>query len=171
MRNDNTPNGGDADEIHEELMSLGMSDIDMPNVVNPFPLEDDYVPESILEMQNNGQIGDYNDMVAINKSIDQVRLAMFKINEKLRIAEEKVSLSKVEYERKYNREYLLADTAKTSEVRRTIAQIKTEKYENKMLVRQEVVKELVRRTRLMASELEALKTLSYNVRKEMDSSR
>jgi hypothetical protein len=160
----------DNDTDDKGFKELGLSDIDLPHIVNPFPLEQDYVPESILELQNN-QVGDYNDMVAINKSIDQVRLAMFKINENLRVAEARAAKSKVEYDRNYNREYILADSAKTSEIRRTIAQIKTEKYENKLIVRQEVVKELVRRIRLMSNELEALKTLSYNVRKEMDSSK
>jgi ribosomal protein L29 len=157
-------------EKDSDLTDLGNSGIDLPHIVNPFPLEQDYVPESILEMQSS-QIGDYNDIITINKAIDKVRIAMFKVNENLRQAEAKVSESKVEYDRRYNRAYILADNAKTSEVRRTIAQIKTEKYENKLIVRQEVVKELVRRTRLMSNELEALKTLSYNVRKEMDSSR
>lgn len=157
-------------EDQDELTELGSSSIDLPEMVNPFPFEKDYVPQTILSMKIE-QVGDYNDMAAINQAIDTVRIAMFKINENLRVAEAKVASAKIAYDRNYNRSYILASDAKTEGVRKAIAQIKSEAYENKLVVRQDIVRELIRRTRLMANELEALKTLSYNVRKEMDSSR
>ena len=56
-------------------------------------------------------------------------------------------------------------------MRRAIAQIKTEDLENKWRTRDMIVRELNSRLRLMSVELDALKTLAFNMRKELESAR
>ena len=141
----------------------------VPKMVDPFPLEADYVPQSVLSIQA-GQVGDYTDVKAINEAIDRVRIAIFRTSEHLRQAEAKETQARIEYERRFNRAYL-STNARTEGIRRAMASMKAESYENRVIVRSQIVKELVRRTRVMANELDALKTLAYNARREMDVSR
>lgn len=136
---------------------------------DPFPLSKDYIPEEVL-ISESGQLTDYNDMRAVNLAIDKLRLAMYKTADHVKEAERRAATSKLTYEREFNRSYLLSE-GKTDGVRRAIAQIKTEDLENKWRTRDMIVRELNSRLRLMSVELDALKTLAFNMRKELESAR
>lgn len=142
-----------------------------PKIVftDPFPLSKDYIPEEVL-ISESGQLTDYNDMRAVNLAIDKLRLAMYKTADHVKEAERRAATSKLTYEREFNRSYLLSE-GKTDGVRRAIAQIKTEDLENKWRTRDMIVRELNSRLRLMSVELDALKTLAFNMRKELESAR
>lgn len=136
---------------------------------DPFPLSKDYIPEEVL-ISESGQLTDYNDMRAVNLAIDKLRIAMYKTADHVKEAERRAASSKLTYEREFNRSYLLSE-GKTDGVRRAIAQIKTEDLENKWRTRDMIVRELNSRLRLMSVELDALKTLAFNMRKELESAR
>ena len=136
---------------------------------DPFPLSKDYIPEEVL-ISESGQLTDYNDMRAVNLAIDKLRIAMYKTADHVKEAERRAATSKLTYEREFNRSYLLSE-GKTDGVRRAIAQIKTENLENKWRTRDMIVRELNSRLRLMSVELDALKTLAFNMRKELESAR
>lgn len=136
---------------------------------DPFPLSKDYIPEEVL-ISESGQLTDYNDMRAVNLAIDKLRLAMYKTADHVKEAERRAATSKLTYEREFNRSYLLSE-GKTDGVRRAIAQIKTEDLENKWRTRDMIVRELNSRLRLMSVELDALKTLAFNMRKELESAK
>lgn len=141
--------------------------VSIPQWKDPFPLDADYVPEETL-ISESGQLADYNDMKAVNLEIDKLRIAMYKTAEHLKDAERKAMESKLAYDRQYNRDYLLAE-GKTESIKRTIASVKNEKIENRLHTREFVVQELKRRLRLMTVELDALKTIAFNMRKEIES--
>lgn len=141
----------------------------VPVFTDPFPLEKDYVPEEVL-ISESGQLADYNDMRAVNLAIDKLRIAMYKTSDHLKEAEQRAAKSKLAYDRAFNRSYLLSE-GKTDGIRRAIAQIKTEDLENKWRTRDMIVRELNSRLRLMSVELDALKTLAFNMRKELESAR
>lgn len=143
--------------------------VSKPRWKDPFPLGADYVPEEVL-ISESGQLADYNDMRDVNLAIDKLRIAMYKTSEHLKDAEQKAMESKLVYERQYNRYYLTAE-GKTESVKRTIASIKAEDLENKMQTRAFVAQDMKNRLRLMTVELDALKTIAFNMRKEIDSAR
>lgn len=155
----------------DETMDLGewaqTMPLNLPVYRNPFPSDDDYTPLPVI-MSREGQVADYADYNHINQEIDKLRIALYKTYEHLRVVEAKLSKAKLAWEREYNRQYLSVN-AKTEAMRKAAASIMTEEYENKVIVREIVYKDLVRRTKAMASDLEALKTLAYNLRKETDS--
>ena len=143
--------------------------VSTPQWKDPFPLDADYVPEETL-ISESGQLADYNDMRAVNLAIDKLRIAMYKTNEHLKDAERRAMESKLVYDRQYNRFYLTAE-GKTESIKRAIAAVKSEEFENKMHTRAFVVQEMKRRLRLMTVELDALKTIAFNMRKEIESAR
>lgn len=132
----------------------------------PFPREDDYVPYSISQLMVQ-QTADFSDLQAVNKEIDELRIAMFKVDDHLREAEQRLAVSKAEYDMAYNRAYMMTDDVKTDAQRRIISDIKCESQKNKLIVREEIVRDLKSRVRLFANEMNALQTLSYNMRKEL----
>lgn len=123
---------------------------------------DGYVPERIVDPH-----GDYQDIIAVNKAIDGVRIRLFKVNALLKHVERKAIEAQAAYDRMFNRAFLDAE-GRTAEMKRCIAQIQTEPEQNKVLVAQQMAKELSRQSRQMSMELEALKTVSYNIRKVSD---
>jgi hypothetical protein len=152
--------------MSENVSDYGSKDIVLPSFPSRFEVEDVYNPEAIL-LGDSGQGVDYQDIVSVDRTIESLRIAQFKLNEHIKIAERKEMLAKMEYDRRFARAYLVSE-GKTDGVKRSIAQITVEDYENKWMVRQQIVKELIRQSRLMNNEFEALKVLSYNMRKEMD---
>lgn len=132
----------------------------------PFPREDDYVPYSITQLLAQ-QTADFSDLQAVNKEIDELRIAMFKVDDHLREAEQRLAVSRAEYNMAYNRAYMMTDDVKTDSQRKIISEIKCESKKSTMIVREEVVRDLKSRVRLFANEMNALQTLSYNMRKEL----
>lgn len=137
----------------------------MPKFKDPFPLDRDYVASPI--MSSDGQIADITDYNKLNSQIDSVRIALYKTTEYIRQAEMKCSQAQLEYQRRFNRSYLSSD-AKTEQQRKTVATIQNEHYENMVATRQWVLDDLKNRSRMLAQQLEALKTIAYNFRKESD---
>lgn len=142
--------------------------IPMPSLQmrNPFPREEDYVPYSISQLMAQ-QTADFSDLQAVNKEIDELRIAMFNVDDHLRKAEQKLAVSKAEYDMAYNRAYMMTDDVKTDSQRKIISEIKCESQKSKLIVREEIVRDLKSRVRLFANEMNALQTLSYNMRKEI----
>lgn len=143
--------------------------VSTPQWKDPFPLDADYVPEETL-ISESGQLADYNDMKEVNLAIDKLRIAMYKTADHLKDAERRAMESKLTYDRQYNRYYLLAE-GKTESIKRATASIQTEEFENRLNTRELVVQELKRRLRLMTVELDALKTIAFNMRKEIESAK
>jgi hypothetical protein len=144
-------------------------DIVLPKFPEKINIEGVYKPEPVL-MGDSGQGGDYDDIIAIDRAIESVRSALFKINNAIRVSERKEVIAKLEYERRFARAYLTCE-GRTDAVKKSIAQITVEEYENTWVIYQQYSKELTRQARLMNNEFEALKMLSYNIRKEIDASR
>ena len=73
----------------------------------------------------------------------------------------------LEYKHKY-RELFVSQEAKNENHRRILAEIGCQELEMKQYFLEEVIKELTRQAQTVRFELEVLKNLSFNLRKEMD---
>lgn len=151
----------------EDYSSYIKIQIDPPKWADKYPIENIYEPHQIVPISETGQMADFTTMQECNKAIESCRIALFQFNDALKKIERSATSAQATYNRHWNRAYLEAE-GKTDSIRRAIADIKTEKYENDLLAKQQVAKEMGRKLRLMNNELEALKLISYNLRKEID---
>lgn len=110
---------------------------------------------------------DHEDLLRLNHQLDADRLALFKVSSAIRRAEREELQAQARYEREYNRAYLMSE-AKPDSARKAMAEIQTEKWKNKWLVARQLTRELVRASQNIGDDLDTLKVLSYNMRKEMD---
>lgn len=161
-----------TDHVDGEELDLGTwadeQPIDLPEFKDPFPMESGYVPTPVIS--GEGTIADYDDFRKINQQIDALRVGLYEMSKHIREAELRWRRAKIDYDRHFSRAYLAIE-AKTEAMRKAIASIQCEVYENRMISREFIYNDLKRRAVQMVNELDALKTLAYNFRKEADLSR
>jgi len=158
------PDSNEYDSYGEWAASIPVPDVDF---INPYPNEKDYSPQSVYQLMAEQAGTNVTDMQIVNEQIDKLRIGMYGLYQHIQKAERKLAGAKRKYEMTYNRIYLKTDDVKTDSQRRSVADIKCEKLRNRLEVYDAIVKDLRSRSRLMANDLDALKTLSYNMRKEI----
>lgn len=161
---------GHVDEGEELDLGVWANEqpLDLPEFKDPFPMDQGYRPIPVIS--GEGTIADHEDFSRLNSQIDTLRVGLYDISVNIKSAELKLRKAQVEYKRRLDRAYLSVD-AKTEQMRKTIASVQCEAYENVVITREFIYNDLKRRASQMVSELDALKTLAYNLRKEADLSR
>lgn len=133
--------------------------------MNPERLKEKFcIGESVFA---DATASDHDDLLRINHQLDADRLALFKLSSAIRKAEREELRAKARYECEYNRAYMMSE-AKPDSARKSMAEMQTEKWKNKWAVARQLTRELVRTSQDISNDLDTLKVLSYNMRKEMD---
>lgn len=113
------------------------------------------------------EIEDYEALEDVTSSTNAARLALFRVTEEINECERKVSQYKLAYDRAYRRYYLSLDSVKPDSVRRMRAEMKAEKFEDKLIVQEQFKSELSRLANSLRLELQALQGIGNNVRQQM----
>lgn len=160
----NANNFANSDETISEWVE--QQEIKTITVPDPFPMDSYYTPADSL-VATGGQVADAHDIHKLNDAIDKLRVAIYATNKKLNEAVRKTLEAKLYYDRQFNR-VLLTTQGRTEMIRKTLAAIKTEDFEQKWRTRELIVKDLEMRLKIMIVELDSLKTLALNIRREME---
>lgn len=152
---------------NDDYSEYTSKEVTLPRWADSYPIESAYTPMQIVPISETGQMADFHSMQECNRAIEACRVAIFQFNDALKKIERASQLAELSYTRHYNRAYLEAE-GRTEGIKRAIADIQSEKYQNDLIVKQQVAKEMGRKLRLMTNELDALKIISYNMRKEID---
>lgn len=112
------------------------------------------------------EIVDYESLDELNRTINQARLALFKITESINKYERLEKTAKLSYERAHRREFLKS-TAKTQDERRARADLMCEDLENDWVMQQQIREELIRLSHTVRLELQTLQGLGNNIRQQM----
>ena len=132
----------------------------MPTIESP---AEEYDLEKILEqLDQNGQVADFNDMKSIHQQIESVRIALFKTMRAQSETERELAIAEQKYKRAWNRMYI--SEIGSDALRKATAEIKTESLNNDLISRQVTSKELQRRTQYYRQELRVLESLSNDYR-------
>lgn len=112
------------------------------------------------------QIVDYESLDELNKSVNQARLALFKVAEMINNYERLEREAKLEYDRTYRREYL-ASKEKTETAKKARAELMCEDLENVYIAHDQVKIELIRMSTTLRLELQTLQSVGNNLRQQM----
>lgn len=127
---------------------------------------DDYNLESILkaeeDLDNNGQIGDYDDLDSIHRQIRAARVALYNVTVAQNENDRKMLTAELKHQRAWERIYL--DTAGPDRVKQSYADVKTEKLYNELAEYKNISKSLMRKANFLRDELNTLQTLSNDYR-------
>lgn len=146
-----------ADEGNEYGVALGRASIKLPKFKS-------WDATKVYDFET--EIVDYETLEQLNSTINQARLALFKVTDSINRYEREEKTAKVEYDRAHRRE-LLSSTAKTVDERRTRADLMCEDLENAWLVTAQIKDELIRLSHTLRQELTALQGLGNNIRQQM----
>lgn len=119
--------------------------------------DDIYVPDEEV---------DYQDLSSLNREIMRQRSMSFRVKNRLTEARQEETDTSDIYRRAYNRQ-LLGLSGGTVEVRKAQAEVATEDLYSDFLVAQTVVKDITNLSYTVSRDLDVLKTLSDNLRKQM----
>jgi len=109
---------------------------------------------------------DFHDLHELNKRINAVTVALFKITDTINKAERTAKAAKLKYERKYRRKYLEAQE-KTEAAKRVWAEIMVEDLENKYMYYEQLTMELNRASYTLRQELKSLEAIGNNYRQQI----
>lgn len=112
------------------------------------------------------EIVDYESLEALNRTINQARLALFKTTESINKYDRLEKTAKLHYDRARTRE-ILKSTAKTESERRARADLMCEDLENEWIMQQQIREELIRLSHTLRLELQTLQGLGNNIRQQM----
>jgi hypothetical protein len=138
-------------------------DIEENRTSTPFPSwptglpDDQYVPQ---------EEADYDDLSKINHDINRARAMSFRVKNRLAYARHHETEVGDKYRRAYNRQ-IISISGGTEAQRKAQAEINTEDIYSEFLVAQAVVKDLTNLSYAVSRDLDTLKTLSDNLRKQM----
>lgn len=146
-------------------LAMGGKPIDVTdhNSSSPFPSwplgipDDNYVPHDEA---------DYSDLSKLNRDINHTRAMSFRVKNRLAIARHHETEIGDKYRRAYNRQ-IISISGGTEAQRKAQAEINTEDTYSEYLVAQAVVKDLTNLSYAVSRDLDTLKTLSDNLRKQM----
>lgn len=123
----------------------------------PTPSEDElYVPEEI----------DFTDLSNLNREINRARSRSFRVKNQLGFARQHETEVAERYRRAYNRA-LVSVSGSSAEQRKAFAEIGVEGLYSEVLIAQGVVKELTNLSYAVSKDLDVLKTISDNLRKQL----
>lgn len=112
-------------------------------------------------------IHDYESMEEVSRALNNARLALFKINERINQYDRAAAAAKLKYDRVYRRYYLSGAGIKPESERKLRAELKSEKFEDEFIVNQQYKDELNRTANALRIELSALQAISNNVRAQV----
>lgn len=138
-------------------------DINDYNEPAPFPSWPTGMPDDLYVPQEEA---DYYDLSKINKDINHARAMSFRVKNRLALARHHETEIGDKYRRAYNRQ-IISISGGTEAQRKAQAEINTEDIYSDYLVAQAVVKDLTNLSYAVSRDLDTLKTLSDNLRKQM----
>lgn len=119
--------------------------------------EDQYIPQ---------EIDDFTDLNAATKELLRLRVLLHRVRRQLDDARRSEAEAFAAQKNHYNRELILTSGG-TEGLRKAYAEIKNEQYMTRLIVAQAVAKEKMELSRTIGKEIEALKTICDNIRKQM----
>lgn len=119
-------------------------------------------PSQFYDYENT--IHDYTDLDEVNKSIKEARLALFRVTDEINKEERKALEAKDAYDKAYRRYYLKHSEIKPEAARRFMAECAIEEIYDIYQIHSHVAKELDRMAFAIRTELQALQSLSNNIR-------
>ncbi len=123
----------------------------------PDPTEDElYIPEEI----------DFTDLSNLNREINRARSRSFRVKNQLGYARQHETEVTERYRRAFNRA-LVSVSGSSAEQRKAFAEIGVESLYSEVLIAQGVVKELTSLSYAVSKDLDVLKTISDNLRKQL----
>lgn len=109
---------------------------------------------------------DYSDLSNLNRDINMTRAMLFRVKNTLEKARRLEVQEAIAYRQAYNRA-LVGMSGGTESLRKSIAEIQTEDIYTRWMIAQNVVKEQTSMSYSVSKDLETLKTLSDNLRRQM----
>lgn len=113
------------------------------------------------------EIEDYEALEDVTSATNAARLALFRLTEEINQAERLAAQYKLAHDRAYRRYYLASGEVKPDSVRRMRAEMKCERFEDKLIVQEQSKSELSRMANSLRLELQALQGIGNNVRQQM----
>lgn len=109
---------------------------------------------------------DYSDLSTLNRDINRTRSMLFRVKNELANARREEVQAAIAYRQAYNRAFL-GLSGGTEAIRKTMAEVMTEELYSDLMIAQNIVKEQTSLSYNVSKELDTLKTLSDNLRKQM----
>lgn len=109
---------------------------------------------------------DYSDLSTLNRDINRTRSMLFRVKNELANARRDEVQAAIAYRQAYNRAFL-GLSGGTEAIRKTMAEVMTEELYSDLMIAQNIVKEQTSLSYNVSKELDTLKTLSDNLRKQM----
>lgn len=138
-----------------------LEEFDTPKAFPNWPTaspDDDYIPYV--------QESDYTDLSLLNRDINRTRAMSFRVKNAVAEAR-RVEVEAADRYRKALNRQLIGLSGGTAEQRKAIAEVLTEDLNTQYLVAEAMVKEQVSLSYTVSRDLETLKTLADNLRKQM----
>lgn len=114
----------------------------------------------------DNHINDQETMTTLMRSVNDARVDLFHITEKINETERKLVQAKVKYERCHRR-YMISSRASNATDRKLEADIKSERLEDDYIMFTQLKKELENKARVMRDELQTLQMISNNLRQQL----
>lgn len=150
-----------APDASEETLENNPSDRDNHSITLPkFQAK-----ESFYDYEN--EIEDYEALEDVTRSTNAARLALFRVTEEINQCERKAAQYKLAYDRAYRRYYLSATDVKPDSVRKMRSEMKCERFEDKLIVQEQLKSELSRMANSLRLELQSLQGIGNNIRQQM----
>lgn len=112
------------------------------------------------------EIVDYESLENLNRSVNQARLALFKVADMTNHYERLEKEAKLKYERAYRRAYL-SSSEKTETAKKARAELQCEDLENEYISHEQVKTELIRMSNTLRLELQTLQAVGNNLRQQI----
>jgi hypothetical protein len=110
---------------------------------------------------------DYTDLKSINSELSQLRIRLHYVRNELKIAERKATALKYQYDSKKKRLWI-GITGGSDKSREAMAELMCEEEYSRYLVAATVAKEITQHSRDMRNDLDTLKEISNNLRRQID---
>lgn len=136
-------------------------DLNSPNPSSPSWPQDNYD-----DMYCPDEEVDYTDLSALNRDINRTRSMVFRVKNRLQVARRAEVEASDRYRRALNMQ-MIGLSGGTVDKRKAVAELATEDLYTELLVAQTVVKDITNLSYTLSRELDTLKTLSDNLRKQM----
>jgi hypothetical protein len=121
------------------------------------PTDEAFEPEDV----------DFEDLLSVNRAINQARGRLFRVNRELAIAAEAASAAELAYSSQFNRE-LVGMSGGSAETRKAAAEVNCEDRYSEMVVARRFEERLKRLSQTVRADLDALQNISHNVRAQLD---
>lgn len=109
---------------------------------------------------------DFSDLSDLNREINRARARSYRVKDGLADARREETEAQEEYRKAYNRA-LVGISGGSAETRKAMAEIATEDLYSNMLIKQTIAKELTNLSYTVSRDLDTLKTISDNLRKQL----